>query len=176
MKDLGTRMKEYENVNRTYLMRRQPIIIRIDGRAFHTFTKGFNKPFDDILMESMWETAKKLCESIEGCKIAYTQSDEISLLLTDYTKLTTCAWFDKNVQKMVSISASIATVAFNKAFMDIYARYLNQGLLSEDMLVKYGKKLFTATFDSRGLLYLKMKLLITLYGDSRMLLRTLFKW
>lgn len=113
---LGDRMKGYENIPRNYLTRRLPVIIRLDGKAFHTFTKGFEKPFDNILMESMWETAKYLCENIQGCKVAYTQSDEISLLLTDYEKIDTCAWFDSNIQKMVSISASMATLAFNESY------------------------------------------------------------
>ena len=125
MKDnLGDRMKCYENVSRVYLTKRIPVIIRLDGKAFHTFTKSFRKPFDKILMETMWETSKYLCANIQGCKIAYTQSDEISLLLTDYEKITTCSWFDSNIQKMVSVSASMATLAFNKYFKEIYERHV----------------------------------------------------
>lgn len=111
---LGDRMKgNYENVTRTLLTRRTPVIIRLDGRAFHTFTKGLNKPFDNTLMLVMAKTAKKLCENIQGCEMAYTQSDEISLLLTDYEKLETDAWFGYNIQKMVSIVSSMATLYFN---------------------------------------------------------------
>jgi tRNA(His) 5'-end guanylyltransferase len=113
---LGDRMKGYENVSRIYLTRRMPLIIRIDGNAFHTFTKGFAKPFDPIFMQAMQETMQKLCEKIQGCKVGYTQSDEISLLLIDYDNLDTDAWFDKNLQKTVSISASIATMEFNGIF------------------------------------------------------------
>jgi tRNA(His) guanylyltransferase len=112
---LGNRMKQYEYVTRNYLPRRIPAIIRIDGKAFHTLTRKFNKPFDDIFMKSMWQTAIDLCMKIEGCKVAYCQSDEISLLLTDDENIETQAWFDKNIQKMVSVSASIATVAFNSS-------------------------------------------------------------
>ena len=131
--NLGSRMKEnYENVSKTKLMRRCPVIIRIDGRAFHTFTKGFNRPFDDILSQSMKETTKYLCENIQGAVLGYTQSDEISILLTDYATLETDAWFDYEVQKLCSISASMATMAFNKAFAHeiaaqskrIYTEYL----------------------------------------------------
>ena len=113
---LGDRMKGYENISRIYLTRRTPIIIRIDGKAFHSFTRGFAKPFDDVLIKSMQNTAKYLCENIMGCKLAYTQSDEISLLLVDYEKLETQAWFDNNLQKIVSVAASMATMAFNKHF------------------------------------------------------------
>ncbi len=120
---LGDRMKGYENISRIYLTRRTPIIIRIDGKAFHSFTRGFAKPFDDILVKSMQNTAKYLCENIMGCKLAYTQSDEISLLLVDYEKLETQAWFDNNLQKMVSVAASMATMAFNKAFVENYYNF-----------------------------------------------------
>jgi tRNA(His) 5'-end guanylyltransferase len=114
--DIGDRMKSYENVTRNYLTRRIPMIIRIDGKAFHTFARGFMKPFDYVLMQSMWETTQYLCKNVEGCKIGYTQSDEISLLITDYMDIKTQSWFDKNIQKMVSVSASMATLAFNNSF------------------------------------------------------------
>ena len=115
---LGDRMKNnYENITRYYLTRRMPVIIRIDGKAFHTFTRGFKKPFDDILVKTMQDTMKYLCENIQGCVLGYTQSDEISLVLTDYAELTTDAWFGNNLQKMCSVSASMATLAFNKAFI-----------------------------------------------------------
>lgn len=115
--DLGIRMKNnYEKVSQTKLIRRMPVAIRIDGRAFHTFTKGFQKPFDEILIETMQETTKYLCENIQGCVFGYTQSDEITLILIDYEKFETCAWFDYEVQKLCSISASMATMRFNKIF------------------------------------------------------------
>lgn len=118
MKDeLGMRMKEfYENVPKTKLMRRTPVAIRIDGKAFHTFTRGFNKPFDHILGTAMQETMKYLCQNIQGCVLGYTQSDEITLILVDYKRLNSSAWFDYEVQKMCSVAASMATMAFNKAF------------------------------------------------------------
>ena len=115
--EIGTRMKEfYEQVPKTRLMRRTPVAIRIDGKAFHTFTRGFQKPFDEILIKSMQDTMKYLCENIQGCVLGYHQSDEITLILIDYQNLNTSAWFDYEVQKMCSIAASMATMAFNKAF------------------------------------------------------------
>lgn len=114
--ELGKRMKKYESVSKTVLMRRTPVIIRIDGKAFHTFTKGFKKPFDEVLIKTMQETTKYLCENIQGCVFGYTQSDEISLVLIDYQTLTTDAWFDYEVQKLCSVAASMATMAFNKFF------------------------------------------------------------
>ena len=116
--DLGRRMKDfYEGIPKTKLMRRTPVIIRIDGKAFHTFTKGFKRPFDDILIKTMQETTKYLCENIQGCVLGYTQSDEISLVLVDYQKLNSDAWFNYEIQKMCSITASMATMAFNKIFI-----------------------------------------------------------
>ena len=151
MKSLGDRMKGYENISRKFLTRRIPVIIRLDGKAFHTFTKGMKKPFDDILMESMWETAKYLSENIQGCKVAYTQSDEISLLLTDYENIDTDAWFGNNIQKMASISSSMATLSFNKNFRE-KVQLLSNIAKTEDEINYFNRlesKIDTAMFDSR---------------------------
>ena len=115
--ELGKRMKEfYETVPKTRLVRRTPVAIRIDGKAFHTFTRGFEKPFDEVLGRAMRKTMQYLCENVQGCVLGYTQSDEITLILIDYKKLTSSAWFDYEVQKMCSIAASMATMAFNRFF------------------------------------------------------------
>lgn len=112
------RMKEnYEIRSRHYLTRRTPVILRIDGKAFHTYTRGLDKPFDEGLIEDMIETTKYLCSKIQGAKCGYVQSDEISILLTDYDNLTTSAWFDYEVQKMCSIAASYAASKFNQLRM-----------------------------------------------------------
>ncbi len=112
---LGDRMKsQYEVRSRTFLPRRTNTIIRLDGKAFHTYTRGLARPYDLDFMSDMDETAKFLCENVQGCKMAYVQSDEISLLLVDYDDITTEAWFDGNVQKMTSISASMAAAKFNQ--------------------------------------------------------------
>lgn len=109
------RMKSnYETRSRTYLTRRTPVVIRLDGKAFHTYTKGLKKPFDEGLIEDMADTAVFLCSQIQGAKCAYVQSDEISILLTDFDKLTSEAWFDYQVQKITSVSASLATAKFNQ--------------------------------------------------------------
>jgi tRNA(His) guanylyltransferase len=155
---LSDRMKRYEDVSRIYLTRRSPLIIRIDGKAFHTFTKGLKKPFDDILMYVMQETAKYLCKNISGVKVAYVQSDEISLLVTDYDTLETQAWFDNNLQKIVSVSASIATLAFNKLWKDVVDGEINAAgadfspltLAESNYLETIAEKNFKAMFDSRA--------------------------
>lgn len=120
MDKFGDRMKGYEDAYRIKLPKRMPVIIRIDGKAFHTYTKGMKKPFDQDLSEAMWETCKFLTENVMGCKMAYHQSDEISLLLTNYDKLTTASWFDNNLQKMVSIAASLTTAKFNEIMRQKY--------------------------------------------------------
>ncbi len=130
---LGTRMKEfYEAVPKTRLVRRTPVAIRIDGKAFHTFAKDFAKPFDKVLMKSMQATMKYLCENIQGCVLGYTQSDEITLILVDYKNLNSSAWFDYEVQKLCSISASMATMKFNKEFNKTAEDFIIFNLLNKD--------------------------------------------
>lgn len=115
--DLAVRMKEnYEKVARHFLIRRTPVAIRLDGKAFHTFTRGFERPYDKVLGDSMVETMKYLCENIQGCVFGYTQSDEITLILIDYQTLSTDAWFDYRQDKLCSIAASMATLQFNINF------------------------------------------------------------
>ena len=152
--DLGVRMKTfYEKIPKTKLMSRCPFAIRIDRKACHKFTRGFHKPFDEILIKSMQETMKYLCENIQGCVLGYTQSDEITLILVDYKKLTSSAWFDYEVQKICSIAASMATMAFNKFFRDNVGDYLYENY-DDQYLADYIKTLQNAVnkgamFDAR---------------------------
>ena len=116
--DLGNRMKEYESRNRYFLQKRIPVVIRLDMRAGHTYTRGFGRPFDDIFIAAMQNTAKYLCENIQNVKLSYQQSDEITLVLVDYDKLNTECFFEYRVDKLCSVVASMATMAFNKAIED----------------------------------------------------------
>lgn len=110
---IGNRMKaNYEDRYRFSLTRRTPVIMRLDGKAFHTLTRGLSKPFDAMFLDTMIATAEFLCSEIQGAKCAYVQSDEISILLTDFDTLTTDAWFDYNIQKMTSVSAGMASAYF----------------------------------------------------------------
>ncbi|MCI6241028.1 MAG: tRNA(His) guanylyltransferase Thg1 family protein, partial [Clostridium sp.] len=145
--ELGIRMKTYyEQIPKTRLMRRCPVAIRIDGRAFHTYTRGFQKPFDMVLMRSMQDTMQYLCENIQGCVLGYTQSDEITLLLVDYKKLNSSAWFDYEVQKLCSIAASMATMVFNRSF----AKHVEEDPYPEKYAEVYQKAMkMGATFDAR---------------------------
>lgn len=120
---LGTRMKGYELTTQNSLLRRTPVIVRLDGKAFHSFVpRHFNKdtdssllssPFSEKLHQIMMHTAINLFVNVQTCVLAYTQSDEISLLLRDWDRLETQPWFDGNVQKIVSVTSSIATASFN---------------------------------------------------------------
>lgn len=113
--DIGDRMKRYEGITELHLYRRIPVILRIDGRAFHTITrKRFGRNWSMEFVEQMIETAKTLMADIQGCNFCYSQSDEISFLITDYTTIRTEAWFGYDVRKMISISASLASSVFSR--------------------------------------------------------------
>lgn len=130
---IGNRMKaNYEDRYRFSLTRRTPVIMRLDGRAFHTLTRGLDKPFDGTFCYSMIDTAGFLCSEIQGAKCAYVQSDEISILITDFDTLTTDAWFDYNVQKMTSVSAGMASAYFTSRFF------------SEDGIAVFDSRVFNA--------------------------------
>lgn len=114
MKDdpYGDRMKQYELATRTTLPPRTFTIVRVDGKAFHTYLRSAAKPFDPEVMQAMQEAAIRLCREMGGARFAYTQSDEISVLLTDLDPKSQ-AWFGGQVQKIASVAASIATGTFN---------------------------------------------------------------
>lgn len=113
---LGDRMKGYEAVFDGALVRRSPVIVRVDGKAFHSLTRGMERPFDYDFAKCMNTAAIALCEEAQGAKLAYAQSDEISVVLTDYDTLQTEGWFGYRVQKMASVAAAIATAAFGEEF------------------------------------------------------------
>lgn len=110
---MGDRMKDHEMRTQSYVGRKTYTILRLDGKAFHTFTKQFARPFDDVLVGAMNETCQHLCKNIQGAKLGFVQSDEITILITDFEDINTQLWYDGNIQKMVSISASEATAKFN---------------------------------------------------------------
>lgn len=157
---IGTRMKSYEDAQKTYLTRRMPVMIRVDGNAFHTFIRGFERPFDSIMAESMQRTMKYMCENISGCVLGYTQSDEITLLLIDYKKKNQGAWFGYVKRKVETIAASMATMAFNEAFSDVITEKISEDIMKvqndeetekvKDYYFKYVKKCGRAMFDARA--------------------------
>lgn len=139
---LGDRIKSsYEDRSKTFLNRRTITIIRLDGKGFSKFTKNLNKPFDDGFSQDMDATALYLCENIQGAKFAYTQSDEISVVLCDFDNIETDAWFDYNVQKMTSIAASLATAKFNQLRL---VRNSSNGYLDTDNVMESTLAFFDA--------------------------------
>lgn len=111
---LGDRIKRYERAYNYTATPRMPLFIRVDGKAFHTFTKGCEKPFDQDLITAMVYAAQMTAKEMSGCKLAYIQSDEATFMLSDYDNLETQGWFDYEINKVVSIAASAFTAYFNK--------------------------------------------------------------
>lgn len=116
---LGDRMKLFEGVSKNSLMCKTPVIIRIDGKAFHTYTRNplfkLEQPYSYVLKNCFERTVTHMIKTVQGCKLAYLQSDEVSFLLTDWEKFTTNSWFNYNVQKLCSITASMFTYYFNES-------------------------------------------------------------
>lgn len=154
---IDDRMKEaYEHRYRYYLTENLPVIIRLDGCHFHSFCKGMQKPFDKIFVETMQDTMKYLCENIMGCKFGFVQSDEISLLLTNNDTKETQPWFGNNLQKIVSVSAALCTMAFNNFFSKNVNRYWVDSFFEKQneenakYFEKMKSKIGTAYFDARA--------------------------
>jgi tRNA(His) 5'-end guanylyltransferase len=120
-------------------------IIRIDGIAFHTYTKGLAKPFDKELIEDMNNTSIYLCENIMGAKMGFVQSDEISIILTDFDALETQPWFDGTIQKIVSVVASMATARFNQLRMNRILNKQHDTIAASAAIIK----MKLAEFDAR---------------------------
>lgn len=117
---ISTRMKtKYEDVFRQTIPQRTYALLRIDGKAFHTFTKGLPTPFSQDLADALDHAALELCKVMQGCRLAYGQSDEYSFLFTDFEDIDTEMWFKGNVQKITSVAASIFTAHFNAKWQEI---------------------------------------------------------
>jgi len=115
--DIGNRMKEYEKITEYHLTRRVPVIIRVDGRAFHTITRRrFGKQWSMEFVEQMREASQFTMKDIQGCDFCYSQSDEVSFLLTDYRTIRTDAWFGYDLRKIISISASLMSSVFSRIY------------------------------------------------------------
>lgn len=157
---LADRMKQYESVNDRYLVPKIPFIIRVDGKNFSTYTRGFKKPFDKIMGKTMREVATKLCEEIPGAVLGYTQSDEITIICKYTDRIVSQAWFNGRVRKIETIAASKATKWFNKLFTENVADYeiefrqkISSYDIDKDAYRKYDtvlrKKAGMAEFDAR---------------------------
>jgi tRNA(His) 5'-end guanylyltransferase len=116
--ELKEEARRYEKETSVSLQTKVPVFIRLDGKAFSTLTRNFRKPYDEVFAKSMQQTLHYLCNIPQGCVFGYTASDEITLVLTDYHKLTSCPWFDYRVEKIATIAASKASVVFNRFFYE----------------------------------------------------------
>lgn len=132
---LGDRMKIYEATWNTYLPPRMPLILRLDGKAWHSLTKSCQKPFDEKLINALNKTAIRLCEEIQGAQIAFLQSDEISILIHNYKRLDSKSWFDNKLQKMLSVSAAIASSTMTLETINVFGKYRNAEFDSRAIIV-----------------------------------------
>ena len=150
---LGDRQKQYESVNDRILVPKMPFIIRVDGNAFHTYTRGFVKPFDEIMCNTMIEVTRKLCEEIPGAVIGYTQSDEITIVCKYTDRIKSQAWFNGRIRKIETIAASKTTKQFNKFFSEKVQEYIENFEGAEEykhtLKMFYNKKIGMAEFDAR---------------------------
>ena len=148
---LGNRQKTYEAVYKQTLVQKAPIVIRIDGKAFHSFTKKMAKPFDDLLIDTMQKTTLELCKDLATCKFGYTQSDEITLVCICDDVIKTEGLFKYKAQKIISIVASKATKYFNKIFYENVIKLENNPYEYKNVvdINIYKNKLFDAEFDCR---------------------------
>jgi len=138
-------MKEkYEAPFRSIVPQRTNLIVRVDGRSFHTYTRSSEKPYDRQIAGAMDAGAQAVCSEMMGCRFAYGQSDEYSFLATDFDSFQSEAWFNGNVQKIASIAASISTSAFNLMRL---SQTLERGIKPDGPQLR---SLMTATFDARA--------------------------
>lgn len=137
------RFKDYESIMNITLPRRAFTIVRVDGRAFHTYTQRLARPFSRPLATAMDAAAKALCQEISGSVFAYVQSDEISVLFSDRMNDTSQAWFGGSVQKIVSVTASIATAVFNRAMHDLHIEPTRSPLSVVPSLAQFDSRVFT---------------------------------
>ena len=110
---LGDRIKRYEAVSHQTATGRTPLMIRVDGRAFHTFTRGMDRPFDQAFISAMVSSAADVAMHMQGFKLGYVQSDEATFCITDYDRIESQGWFDYDLHKITSITAALMSVRFN---------------------------------------------------------------
>jgi tRNA(His) guanylyltransferase len=113
---LAARAKLYQKEYDYRLPTKSYTILQLDGRAFHTFTKGMESPFDDRLIESMNTVAIAVLEEVTNAKFAYVQSDEINIFISDFDTETTQAYFANRIQKVTSISSSVASATMSRLY------------------------------------------------------------
>jgi tRNA(His) 5'-end guanylyltransferase len=110
--DLGDRCKQFERVEADRrAMRGLPLLARLDGRAFHTFTRGLQRPYDPGMSMAMIETTRTLVQEMVAL-VGYTQSDEITLAWYEPSQSASDYAFDGRFQKLASVLAGMASARF----------------------------------------------------------------
>lgn len=142
---LKEKCEYYRSLTDYKLMPNSYVLVMVDGHCFSKLIKNkFDKPFDDLFINMMNETAMYLCENIQGAKFAYTQSDEISILITDFDTPKTDSFFSFRLCKMQSLIAAMATAKFNQMYAKLANDYKGFDLKKFDM-----KEYPTYTFDCK---------------------------
>jgi len=118
---LGDRMKGYENTYRLYLPKRMPLIMRLDGKAFSQYTRTCERPYDKKLVNALNNVAIALCKEIQGAKLAYLQSDEITILIYE-TDFESKPWFNNNINKMLSVAAAEASSTMTEESINVFGK------------------------------------------------------
>lgn len=113
---LGDRIKKYEAISEHYFTPKIPILVRVDGKAFHTWTKGCDKPFDNYLISTMFTAAKLVAMDMMNCRGVYVQSDEVTFVMTDTDTIETQQWFGGRQNKIESVTAGLMTAHFNRCW------------------------------------------------------------
>jgi len=125
MKDsLGDRIKKYESITKHSALPNMPLVVRVDGKAFHTFTRNCIKPFDKYIIGGMLRAAMYTATKMQGFKAAYVQSDEVTFVLTDYDTHQTDGWFDYELPKIISTSAALMSVSFLDIMKELKPEYI----------------------------------------------------
>lgn len=113
---IGDRIKSYEAAYNQKLTPNSCVFIRVDGKSFHTFARMCEKPFDARLINAMKEAAILTSLDMQGFELAYVQSDECTFMITDFATHKTEGWFGYELNKLISITASMFTAHFNHVY------------------------------------------------------------
>lgn len=112
--DLADRMKTYEASTKLMLPKKSFYVLRVDGHNFSRYTKDLEAPFDQQFADDMDATTRELCREVSGTILAFTQSDEISLIFSDLAKDKTQAYQGGSVNKITSLLAALSSTVFNE--------------------------------------------------------------
>jgi tRNA(His) guanylyltransferase len=129
---IAVRQKRLEHAGRVYFPARTYTVARFDGRSFHGYAANMTRPYDTRLIEAMREAMRAICNEASGCVLGYCQSDEITIVMTDFASEGTEAWFGGSKSKIESVGASIVSGAFNAAAARLFGDELGGKIAAFD--------------------------------------------